>query len=70
MAPQVHEHDDEIEELRKVLPSRSSITRREDGYKIVISSNIDDALTFFVTFPQKALEEPRPRPAATEPYVD
>jgi hypothetical protein len=70
MAHQIHEHNDGIEELRKVLPSRSSIKQRGDGYEIVISSNMDEPLTFFVTFPKKALHDRKGRPAPTDPQVD
>lgn len=62
-----HDQTEDIDQLRQILPSKSTISKKGDGYEIVISSNMDDALTFFVTFPKSKLSQPKGRPAATEP---
>lgn len=57
-----------INELRQVLPGDSSIRPQGDGYEItVFPSNIDNALTFFVTFPKSQMRGAETRAARTEP---
>ena len=60
-----------IDELRKLLPAQSSIRPQDDGYEVVVfPSNIDNALTFFVSFPKAKMDAPKPRAAPTEPEDD
>jgi hypothetical protein len=49
------------------LKGRSSITRRHDGYEIVLSSAFDDAITFFVTLPKARMSQAKSSAAPTEP---
>ena len=63
--PQTEEVD--VHDVRKSLAKTSSIKRRSDGYEIVLASTIDDALTFFVSFPKSKLTAPPPPPTTSEP---
>jgi hypothetical protein len=57
-----------IHELRKLLPGRSSIRPHGDGYEVIVfPSNLDDSLTFFVSFPKAHMDKVESRAAATEP---
>ena len=56
----------DIHDVRKAM-AKSSIKRRSDGYEIVLASSIDDALTFFVSFPKSKLTAPHPPPTTSEP---
>lgn len=57
-----------IDDLRSVLPASSSINPKGDGYEVIVfPSNIDNALTFFVTFPKSQRDKAETRAAPTEP---
>ncbi|HJR44798.1 MAG TPA: hypothetical protein VJ927_04280 [Actinomycetota bacterium] len=68
MGEEAHRSDsDGIEELRKLLPGRHSIRPYGDGYEIVISDAMDEALTFFVSFPKAKLQAPKSAAPPTAP---
>ena len=57
-----------IDELRQILPGSSAIKPHGDGYEVIVfPSNIDNALTFFVTFPKSQMRGAETRAAPTEP---
>jgi hypothetical protein len=59
-----------IQDLQKILPEHSCVPKG-DGYEVVVfPSNIDNALTFFVSFPKAKMFTPRARAAPTEPEDD
>lgn len=59
---------DGMNELRQILPGGSSIRPQGDGYEVIVfPSNIDNALTFFVTFPKSQMRGAETRAAPTEP---
>lgn len=57
-----------INELRQLLPGGSTIKPQGDGYEVIVfPSNIDNALTFFVSFPKAHMDKAETRAAPTEP---
>ena len=60
-----------IHELRQILPGDPTIRPHDGGYEVIVfPSNIDNALTFFVTFPKSQMRGAETRAAPTEPEED